>query len=212
MADLVSYALTTVADVKETMGISSGDNSKNNLIIRKINQATHMIEAFCNLPYNHHFKQTTYTNEEYAGTGTSQLVLKMRPVTSIASFQYRNTSQNENSWSDTESEFYFNDLSAGVLDLLYTQTNTPNAYRVTYTAGFDPIPADLAEAAATLAAYMVDNSSSGTAVKRKREGQREIEYFQSNSGGSNNSNSLIEQLGIDEMLNRYVQYSLADNL
>lgn len=212
MATLLDYALCSVADVKETMGIDAGNNSQNNLIIRKINQATLMIEGFCNLPYNHHFKETTYTNEEYFGTGTNQLVLKMSPVSSISSFQYRNTSSNEDSWSDTEGELYFNDLSAGVLDLLYTQTKNANGYRVTYTAGFDPIPADLAEACATLAAYMVENTSSGTAVKRKREGQREIEYFQSNSGGGNNSNSLIEQLGLDEMLNRYINYALADNL
>lgn len=210
MADLLSYALTTVADVKESLGISAGDTSKDNLIKRKINQATLMIEGFCNLPYNHHFKETTYTNEEYDGTGINQLVLKMRPVTSISAFGYRNTTSNEDSWSETEGELFFNDLSAGVLDLLYTQTNNFNQYRVTYTAGFATIPADLSEACATLAAYMVENTISGTAVKRKREGQREIEYFQQSGGG--NTNSLIEQLGIDEMLSRYINYALADNL
>lgn len=212
MAVLLSYALCSVADVKETMGIDAGDTSKDNLIIRKINQATLMIEGFCNLSYGHHFKETTYTNEEYDGTGIDQLVLRMRPVTSVASFQYRNSVENQDDWDDTDSEFYFSDLSAGVLDLLNTQTKNYNSYRVTYTAGFSTIPADLAEACAVLAAYMVENSSAGTAVKRKREGQREIEYFQSNSGGGNNSNSLIEQLGIDEMLSRYINYAIADTI
>lgn len=212
MAVLLSYALTTVADVKESLGIDAGNTSKDNLIIRKINQATLAIESFCNLALDHHFKQTTYTNEEYGGTGINQLVLKMRPVTSVSSFQYRNTTSNEDSWSDTEGELFFNDLSAGVLDLNYTQTNNWASYRVTYTAGYATIPADLSEACATLAAYMVENSSSGTTVKRKREGQREVEYFQLNTGGSNNSNSLIEQLGLDDLLNRYVNYALADNL
>lgn len=208
MADLLSYALTDVASVKESLGIASGDSSKNNLIIRKINQATLMIEGFCNLPYNHHFKETTYTNEEYDGSGSNQVVLKMRPVTSISSFQYRNTTVNQDDWDDTDSEHYFNDLSSGVINLLSTQSRNFNAYRVTYTAGFATIPADLAEAAVMLAGYLVENSASGTAVKRKREGQREIEYFQASSSGGNDS--IIQQLGIDEMLSRYINYAVAD--
>lgn len=209
MADLLSYALTTVADVKESLGIDAGNTSQDNLIKRKINQATLMIEGHCNLPYGHHFKETTYTNEEYDGTGSNQLVLLGRPVTSITSFQYRNSVDNQNDWDDTLSTDYFSNLSAGVLDLLNTQTNNFNAYRVTYTAGFSTIPADLSEACVMLAGALVENAASGTAVKRKREGQREVEYFQSGSGGTD---SLIESLGIDDMLSRYIDYAVADNL
>lgn len=209
MADLLDYALCTVADVKESLGIDAGNTTKDNLIIRKINQSTLMIEGYCGLSHGHHFKETTYTNEEYDGTGSNQLVLKMRPVTSISSFQYRDTVDNQDNWSDTESEDYFSNLSAGVLDLLNTQTNNFNAYRVTYTAGFSTIPADLAEACVMLASALVENSSSGTAIKRKREGQREVEYFQS---GSTGTDSLIESLGIDDMLSRYINYAVADNL
>lgn len=208
MAVLLDYALTTVADVKESLGIDAGDTSKDNLIIRKINQATLLIEGFCNLSYGHHFKETTYTNEEYDGLGTSNLVFRMRPVTSVASFGYRNSSLNQDDWDDVESDLYFLNSAAGVLDLLFAQTNTYNTYRVTYTAGFPTIPADLAEACVMLASYMVDNSSSGVAIKRKREGQREVEYFQQ-GGGSNTTNSLIEDLGIDSMLSRYIYYPVA---
>lgn len=209
MAVLNSWALTTLADVKETMGLDAGNTSQDNLIIRKINQATEIIEAFCNLSYGHHFKETTYTNEEYDGSGGNQLVLGVRPVTSVASFQYRGTSQNEDSWSDSDGEFYFLDQASGVLELLYNQTNNFNSYRLTYTAGYSTIPADLAEACATLAAYLVENSATGTAVKIKQEGQRKIEYFDS-SGGSSGPSSLVEQLGLDDMLARYINYSLQD--
>lgn len=207
MADLLSYALTTVEDVKESLGIASSDQSWDNLIKRKINQATAVIEGFCNLPADHHFKETTYTNEEYDGSGSNHLVLRMRPVTSISSFQYRNTSENLDDWEDSDTEGYFSNLSAGVLDLLNTQTNNFNGYRLTYTAGYATIPADLAEACVMLAGYLVENSSSGTGIKRKREGQREVEYFQSGTSGNN---SLIEELGLDDMLGRYVLYSVAD--
>lgn len=199
MADLYSYALTTLADVKETLGISAGNISKDNLLKRKINQATQVIEGFCALAQDHHFASTTYTQEEYDGTGSNQLILKMRPVISISSFQYRDTSTNDNSWSDVESELYFPDTNAGVIDLLFSQSKNWNRYRVTYTAGYTTIPSDLAEACVSLAAYLADNSTSGSAVKRKQEGSREIEYFAPTTG-----ESLIEQLSLDDMLSKYV--------
>lgn len=202
MADLLSYALTTLADVKETLGISAGNTSKDNLIKRKINQATRMIEAFCSLPEDHHFKQATYTNEEYDGSGRNQLVLNMRPVTSVTSFQARDTSQNDDSWTDVESEFYFaSNTDAGVVDLLFSPASRYSSYRVTYVAGYSTIPDDLAEACVTLAAYLVENSATGSGVKRKQEGSREIEYFPPSQG-----DSLIEQLSLDDMLLRYLNY------
>lgn len=213
MADLLSYALTTVADVKETLGIDNGNTSKDNLIKRKINQATETIESYCNLPYNHHFAETTYTNEEYDGTGIDQLSLKMRPLTTLSSFQYRTTTENNSSWDDVDSNLYFVDLNAGVIDLLFSQSRHWNRYRVTYTAGFSTIPFALSEAAVTLAAFWVENATSGTNVKRKQEGQREIEYFPlgGTAQGSSSGGSIIEQLNLDELLNRYVQYTIQDD-
>lgn len=209
MATLLSYALTSVADVKESLGIASGDSSQNNLIIRKINQATEMIEGFCNLARDHHFASTTYTQEEYDGTGINQLSLKARPVTALSAFQFRSSINNDDSWDDVDSDNYFLDANAGVIDLLFTQSRNWNRYRVTYTAGFTTIPADLAEACVMLASSMVENSATGTGVKRKREGGREIEYFQ--SGSANSNQSLIDSLGLDNILARYINYNLIDD-
>lgn len=198
MATLASYALTSVSDVKETLGISSGEDSKDNLITRKINQATDMMERWCGYNVDQHFAETTYTNEEYDGNGSNRLILRNRPVTSITSFQYRDTTQNTDDWTDVESELYFRDEKPGIISLLFTQTDHFQRYRVSYVAGYSTIPHDLAEACATLAAYLTDNSQTGVAVKRKEEGQREIEYFQPQQGSS-----LIEQLGIDDVLAGY---------
>lgn len=210
MADLLSYALTTVADVKESLGIDAGNTSQDNLIKRKINQATLIIEGFCNLPNGHHFKEATYTNEVYNNPGTNQIRLKMAPVASVSSFQYANTSQNLGNWTDQETEDYFIDEDSGLLNLNFTQWGNWDAVRVTYVAGYDPIPADLAEACVMLAGFLVENSASGTAIKRKREGQREIEYFQPSGASSSGSASLIDQLGLDEVLGRYIRYVVAD--
>lgn len=212
MSDLVDYALCSVEDVKETLGIDSGNHTKDNLIKRKINQATDTIESYCNLPYNHHFKSGTYTNEEYDGTGTDQLSLKMRPVTNVSSFQRRYSTDNSNSWETIDTEDYFIDEGAGVLDLLFSQSSNWNKYRVTYIAGYINIPPSLSEACVTLASFWVENATSGTNIKRKKEGQREVEYFplSSNSGGADGA-GIVEQLNLDDVLSRYIQYSIQDD-
>lgn len=206
MADLYTYALATVQDVKESMGITG--TSQDNLIKRKINQATLIIEGYCGLPEDHHFKETTYTNEQYDGSGSNQMILKMRPVTSITSFQRRDTSESDGNFSDVESEHYFGtDLDAGVLDLNFTQSGGWNGYQVTYTAGYATIPADLSEACVMLASYLIENATTGSGVKSKQEGSRKIEYFETAF-----ASSLIEQLSLDDLLNRYVMYSVMPNV
>lgn len=203
MAVLLSYALTTVEDVKESLGIPSSDHSKDNLIIRKINQATEMIERFT----GRRFKSTTYTNEEYDATDTDQLILKQRPVTALTGFGRRDTSENQDDWDDIETDTYFTGLpnDSGVLDLNFSASGHWNRYRVSYTAGYTTIPSDISEAAATLAAFLVSNGTSGTNVKSKTEGQRKIEFFDQSQGGAT---SLFSQLGIDEILGTYANYPL----
>jgi hypothetical protein len=204
MATLLSYALVSVEDVKESLGIDSGDNSKDNLIVRKINQATQMIERATGV----RFAETTYTNEEYDATGVDQLVLKQRPITTFTSFDGRDTALNENDWTTIDTELYFVDTAAGVIDLLFRAVGRWNRYRVTYTAGFDPIPQDISEAAATLASYYVDNPTSGAAVKSKQEGQRRIEYYDTQSNSAKVNQSIFNQLGIDEIIMSYSDYPI----
>lgn len=209
MADLLDYALCTVADVKELLDIDAGDSSKNNLIIRKINQATLMIENYT----GRRFKLTTYTNEEYDATGTDQLSLRQRPIVVDDDHPFslgnRDTPLNNDDWSTIETDLQFLDRNAGVIDLNFRTWGHWNRFRVTYSAGYSTIPADIAEACATLAAFLVDNKNSGTGVKSRQEGQRKVEYFDVNANGNNNS--LFSQLNIDEILDSYADVSLLDN-
>ncbi len=195
MASLNSYALTTVADVKESLGITGA--SQDNLIIRKINQATDMIEAFCGKDTGHHFALTSYV-EDYDGSGTNQLILKNRPVVTFTSLAQRSTSENINDFDTINSQDYFVDLGAGVLEGYFNYGTSYNSYRATYTAGYTTIPSDLAEACVMLASALVENASTGAAVKKKTQGPKSIEYYDSVQG-----ESLITQLGIDDMLQRY---------
>lgn len=200
MATLLDFALCSVADVKETLGIDSGDNSKNNIIIRKINQGTEMIEKYT----DRRFASTVYTEEEYDSTNTDQLVLKQRPIITFTSLEVRDSTLNESDWETVDTELYFVDYSAGVLDLVFNVSGRWNRVRTTYTAGYATIPSDIAEACVTLASYLVENPTSGAAIKRKEEGQRKVEYYDTQS----TSNSLFDQLGIDDILKSYSNYPL----
>lgn len=201
MAVLLSYALTTLEDVKELLGIESSDTSWDNLIRRKINQATLMIERYT----GRHFALTTYTDEEYNATGTDQLALKQRPIVTLTSISSRDTSLNEADWDAFDTDLYFSDANSGIVRLLSSTAGRWNRYKVTYSAGYATIPEDIAEACATLAGYLVDNPTSGGQVKSKQEGQRKVEYFDSQTQSSN----IFEQLGIDDILNTYTNYPIS---
>lgn len=197
MAVLKDYALTTVADVKENLGIASSDSSKNNLIIRKINQATGIIENYC----GRRFKSTAYTDELYNGNGTDQLVLRQRPIIGSVTLESRDTSLNEADFDTVDSELYFIDTESGILNLNFRSGGHWGRYAVTYTAGYETIPDDLAEACASLAAYLVTNADSGSVnVSSKQEGQRKVTYSQS---GLTGVEAMFQQLGIDETINAY---------
>lgn len=194
MATLLDYALCTVADVKEILNLDSGNTSKDNLIIRKINQSTRVIENYC----GRRFKSADYT-EYYDGIGGSELELRNRPVNSIASLSARNVITNENSFELADTEDYFIDESAGIIEFLGSFNGLYDSWKVVYNAGYDTIPEDVAEVCAQMAAYLIENGTSSSNVKIKQEGQRKVEYFDT----SGSSQSLIESLGLDEMLDPY---------
>lgn len=200
MASLLSYALCTVADVKESLGITSSDYD--NLIIRKINQATRVIEAYC----GRRFALTAYTNEEYNGTYTKQLVLKQRPVVSFTGLDVRDNGLNIDDWDAVDSQTFYVDNNSGTVNALFNVFGGFNRWRATYTAGYATIPEDLAEACATLAAYYYTKSSaSDVGVASKKEGQREIKYSQNTVAGLKD---VAGQLGIDSILDSYANYPI----
>ena len=206
MATLLSYALTNLSDVKESLGIASIVTSYDNLLIRKINQATKAIENYT----GRRIKLTTYTNVEYSGTYTDQLVLRQRPVTEFTMLGNRDTSLNEADWNTIDTNLYFIDANAGIVDLTFGTNNSYGGYRVSYTAGYGTIPDDLAEACASLACYYFNNrDGSQIGVTKKKEGQREVNY--SNNNSSSTFNSICSQLGIDGIIASYSNNPIMTN-
>lgn len=199
MASLLSYALTNLSDVKESLGIASSDTTKDNLITRKINQATRQIEKYC----QRRFASTTYTNEEYNATQIDELVLKNYPIITFTTLDVRNTGLNEDSWETITTDLYFVDTNSGVIYSDFRFNGRWKRFRATYTAGYATIPEDLAEACVSLACYYVNNAdASDVGVYQRREGQRALVY-QRNSTQVFNFLAICQQLGIDETLNQY---------
>ena len=207
MATLLDYALTNVADVKETLGIASSVTTYDNLITRKINQATEMIEGYC----NRRFKATDYT-EYYDGQGIDQLALRQRPVNSVTSVSYRTTSLNDNDFDTLTTDMYFIDNNAGILEAVSSYWGNYDRWKVVYNAGYTTIPADLAEACATLAAYLYSNDASSNAgITQKKEGTRELHYGNSKvqyGTDAASANNLITQLGLQVTLDRYSEKTI----
>jgi len=199
MTNLATNALTSLADVKESLGIASSDQSYDNLITRTINRVSQQIENYCGRV----FKAADYT-EDINGTDTDELLLKQRPVNSITSLQYRAANINRDNFITLDAETYFLDANPGILKLLFRATGHWNRYRVTYNAGYTTIPSDLAEAACSLVCYFIQNADSGVGVKTKMEGQRKIEYYE----GPKNFRDLMKMLGIDEIIDGYANWPL----
>lgn len=196
MATLLSYALTTLSDTKESLGLTSGYTAKDNLIIRKINQATRAIEAYC----GRRFLATTYTDEQYNATNINQIILRQRPVITFTDLSIRDSSLNITSWESIDSQLYFVDNSAGLIDLNFVARGRWMRYKVTYSAGYTTIPEDLAEACASLAAFYVNNADdAGVGLLEKREGQRILRYANANQS----FRTIIAALGIDEIIDSY---------
>lgn len=130
---LNAYALTTVARYKSFAGISGV--TQDTKIEYIINIVSDWVETFC----DRRFIKTTYTEEIYDGNGYSKLLLRNYPVDSSSAFQIdeRDSDFNDNHWSLVDSEFYFTDLNAGIVECIgRTFREVPQKYRITYTAGY----------------------------------------------------------------------------
>lgn len=197
-----SYALTTLAKVKDQLDITSGDTTNNAVLEQLINAATDTIERYCG---GRRFKRTTYTNEKYDGNGDKSIKLRHWPVTTLTSFQFLTGDFGSDNWEDFDSDFYNietgDSRNGGVI---YSQVTIPKGVdniRVTYVAGgdidgADAIPDDIDQACIDYVVFMF-NKRKAAGVKSESLGDRSITYFEQKGG------SPIDILGLDEILDQY---------
>lgn len=141
-------AIVTLADVKDFIGIPTDQTSRDNVLTRYIaaatNWATYVSDAI--IP-------TTYTNEVHSGGG-SMIVLFNTPIISVSSVtEYWGTA----AYTLTESEagqnqtygYSIDNAASGILTrrwngMVGNFMPGRNNVVVTYKAGFEVIPADIA--------------------------------------------------------------------
>jgi len=131
----VDWALTTLARVKNRLGIKVADFDT--LIEQIINSMTDWIEGQCG---GRRFKETTYANDSFDGSRPRErkrnLVFKNAPINSLTSFQYNIGLIGSPAWSDIFPEEY------QLLDkegMVYMSTGLPvglRNIRVSYSAGY----------------------------------------------------------------------------
>lgn len=205
MANLLDYALTTLNDVKESLGIEGSDTSWDNLIKRKINQATEIIEGYT----GRRFKLTTYTDELYEGNNGNELLLRNYPIVGSVTLSARDTYENDNDFNAIDANQFFIDSNSGVIEGLGSFYGGFGRWKVTYAAGYATIPSDVAEAAATLASYLTVNDPATSAnVSMKREGARQIQFTNNQA----TTEELLDQLGIKLTLDRYTNTVLSGQI
>lgn len=190
---LVSYALTSLANLKEYLGIT--DNSKDNLLENIINRATDMIENYCD---GRRFVSTLYTNEEYDGTGTFFINARNFPITALNAYERNQGNVGDTDWESLQSDFVkFIDGGQGPGQFYYKMgfIRGVRNYRFTYTAGYTTVPYDLEEACLELCVYIYkDKQSKGL----KSETLGEYSYTKESFTGNP-----IENLGLDLVLEKY---------
>lgn len=197
MSTLSDAALCGVSDVRESLGISG--TSKDNLIIRKINQATGMIENWCGRT----FALTNYIDEAYNTNGGDTLNLRNYPVTELTSLSLRTSATDLDDWRLIEAEFYYIDLDAGIIDTLFQLGRGFQRWKATYSAGYDPIPDDLAEACAQLAAYLVARGPVTFGAQELQEGARRTRYNTSPNPLISPNEQLFADAGVLATLDYY---------
>lgn len=199
MANLVSYAFTTLSEVKESLEIT--DSNQDARLNAYINQATDMIERYC----GRRFLQATYTDEIYSPTGGHYIKVRNYPITTLSTVDYSNGDFHNPNFTGLDPSL-FALLSNGGFDsgLIYFSGHlfpNVNNWRVTYIGGYPlaDIPWDLKEALNTLVAYFFGSSKMTPGLKSETLGR----YGYVRETPSAAGRGPIKNLGLDEILDQY---------
>lgn len=130
--------LTSLANVKEYLGIAADDTADDVLLTRLINAASTAIEQYCSRT----FASATYT-ETRDGTGTRKMTLFNFPVTAVASLTIDGKTIPVRP-SPTAYGFTFDDYLIKLTG--YEFTEGVDNVQVTYTAGLASTPYDIEQA------------------------------------------------------------------
>ncbi len=220
---VVSYALTTLASVKEFIGIT--DTSSDARLESLIDMITDQIEGMCG---GRRFALETHTNELHDG-GEDKVFVENFPIASSPTLVVERRSGTISNPTFVEfkvdefvvyekagyiqffgrtpgTHFHNNDAA-----LLATPTRTAGHrnIRVTYDAGFTVIPFDL-ELLANQMVSSAFNRASSVGIKKESVEGASVEYFgEQQSTQTHTSLLTLEQ---QMVINKYRRYNVGQNL
>ena len=160
---LSADALTTLAAVKSYLGLNSVDNDT--LIEGFIEAVSAMFNSYCDRKltardYSYLSQDQAYDpdNALLSGSGYPELLLPQYPVVSLTTLLVDGQAKSPASGNSG----YVIDASAGVISLLgEVFPRGPHNVSLVYRAGFETVPADLAQAAVEQSTIRFQESAAG---------------------------------------------------
>lgn len=134
---LLSYALTTVANVKTRLGISV--STYDTVLETLVNNATDWIESQLG---GRRVKQTTYTQETYDGGGCD-IFLRQYPGADLTACEYNAGDYATAVWTAFQTSQYTLVTDGGYVHFTAPTPKGVRNLRFTYKGGYATIPSDL---------------------------------------------------------------------
>ena len=168
----ISLPLVTRAEYKSYMGISS--NTSDSAIDNLIPKVSDLIKTICRRSFIDYVGNPKI---EYSEGGTEAIQLDEYPVQSILSLEY-SADYGTNYTTLVQYEDFVLSKATNSLRPILTSTfpEAINGYRITYTAGYDDIPADLKLVTLDIIAYYLKNDSAVHSTKSTNSNTMQIEY------------------------------------
>lgn len=165
--------LVTLAEYKAYAGIAS--TNQDTQINSIIPIASQLVKTFCHRTFVDYVSESK--TEVFSG-GWSKLYLKEYPILSIGSVEV--SSDYGNNYTElTEFTDYVLDAEDGAITCINAEEfpKVVNGYKVTYTAGYETLPADLKVAVLDLITYYLKNDMSVHSPKAPGTNSVQVEYI-----------------------------------
>lgn len=172
MADLI-----TVAEYKAYVGITSNtQDSEIKSIVPKVSQ---LVKSYCNRTFIDYFDDSKV---EVNSGGTRYIYLQESPIQSISSVEF---SEDYGKTYTTLTEFtdYVHNLGDDRIESLDEQGffSRANAYKITYTGGYERTPDDLKLACLDLVTYYLKSDMSIKSTRGAGSNNTAVEYITTSS-------------------------------
>lgn len=170
----MTTALITVAEYKAYAGISS--TNQDTELATTVQKVSHLVKNICRRTFVDYVDE--YKVDTFSG-GAPRLLLPETPVLAVSSVQFSND-YGKTYTKLAEYEDYVVDRDRDAIELIASalmEYKRVNAFKVTYTAGYENIPEDLKLAIFDLVTYYMRNESAIKSSKAVGANTVQIEYI-----------------------------------